>query len=148
VLLRVVIRESALLRAQPPGPGDNGRVDESRHVGAWVGAGLLAALGLLLLLLPVAYVVSDLPDGGDWQANHAHHVAAEHAALLTLGCVAGGALFGLLLRRLSAEPATAAGRALAVTSGALLGILLLDGIGIFWAVHDGSLFSRIGGGAF
>jgi hypothetical protein len=119
-----------------------------RHTGTWIGTGLVAALDFLLLLLPAAYIAGNLPDGGDWQASHAHHVAAEHAALLTLGCVAGGALAGLLLRRLSAERATAAGRALAVTSGALLGIMLLDGIGVFWLLHDGSAFSRIGGGAF
>ena len=119
-----------------------------RQAGTWIGTGLVAALDLLLLLLPARYIAGNLPEGGDWQANHAHHVAAEHAALLTLGCVAGGALVGLLLRRLSAERATAAGRALAVTSGALLGIMLLDGIGVFWMLHDGSAFSRMGGGAF
>jgi hypothetical protein len=109
---------------------------------------VLAVLDLLLLLLPAAYIAGNLPDGGDWQVNHAHHVAAEHAVLLTLGCVAGGALAGLLLRRLSAERATAAGRALAVASGALLGIMLLDVIGVFWMLHDGSFAFRIGGGAF
>jgi hypothetical protein len=120
-------------------------VDDSRHVGSWVAAGLLAALDALLLVPPAWYVAGNLLDTGDWQANHAHHLSAEHGAVITLGCVAGGAVCGLLLHRLSTEAATAAGRALAVTSGALLGILLLDVIGLFWMAHDGSLFSNLTG---
>ena len=107
-------------------------MDGSRHVGFWVGVCVLAALDVLLLVPAAWYVVGNMSDTSYWQANHAHHVAAAHAAAITVGSVAGGVVFGLLLRRLSAEPATAVGRALAATSGALLGILLLDVIGFFW----------------
>jgi hypothetical protein len=125
--------------------GQNDNVDGSRHVGSWAGACFLAALDVLLLVPAAWYVIGDMSDTSDGQANHAHHVAAAHGAAITVGSVAGGVVVGLLLRRLSAEPATAAGRALAATSGALLGILLLDVIGFFWMAHDGSLFSNLTG---
>jgi len=121
----------------------NDNVDGSRHIGSWVGAGVLAAVDVLLLVPPAWYLVSHLSDTGDWQVNHAGHVAAGHAVALTFGCAAGGAVSGLLLRRVSGEPAAAPGRALALTSGALLGVLLLDLIGFFWMAHDGSLFSGL-----
>ena len=113
-----------------------------------MGACLLAALTVLVLLPSLWYVDVHLGNTDGWQVNHANHVAAGHAAMLTLASVGGGALAGLGLRRLSGQAPTAAGQALALATGALLGALALDVTAFFWMLHDGTLLSGLNGGAF
>jgi hypothetical protein len=104
-------------------------VDVQRHTGAWVGACVLAALTVVVLIPAGWYVRVSLPDTGDWQTNHANHEAAKRAVLLVIGCAGGGALLAAWLPR---HPVPAAVRALAAASGAFTGSLLLTVIGFAW----------------
>ena len=85
----------------------------------------MAALTVTVLIPAGWYVSVNLHNTEDWQTNHAQHEAAARAILLIIGCPAAGALLALFLTLLPRQPVSAAGRALALTSGAFAGGLLL-----------------------
>jgi hypothetical protein len=114
-------------------------VDVPRHTGAWVGAGILAALTVVVLIPAGWYVRLNLSDTGDWQTNHAQHEAAGRAVLLIIGCAGGGGLLALLATWLPRHPVPAAVRALAAASGAFTGGLLLTVIGFAWILSHAKL---------
>jgi hypothetical protein len=114
-------------------------VDVSRHTGAWVGACVLAALTVVVLIPAGWYIRLNLSDTGDWQANHAQHEAAGRAVLLIIGCVGGGGLLAVLATWLPRHPVPAAVRALAAASGAFTGGLLLTVIGFAWILSHARL---------
>ena len=114
-------------------------VDVQRHTGAWVGACVLAALTVVVLIPAGWYVRVSLPDTGDWQTNHANHEAAKRAVLLIIGCAGGGGLLALLATRLPRRPVPAAVRALAAAAGAFTGSLLLTVIGFAWILSHAKL---------
>ena len=114
-------------------------MDNSRHTGAWVGACVFTALAAAELLLAVASALATVhSDGPDWRANHEQNTAAAHGALLMFGCVAGGALLGMLLALIPRSPRTSvAGGVLAMSAGAFLGgfaLIVYYAVWLWWAL--------------
>jgi hypothetical protein len=114
-------------------------VDNSRHRGAWVGAGFFAVLTLAELVLVAAADVSTLHNEGlDWRANHEQNTAAANGTALAIACMAGGALLAFLLTLIPrSSPPSTAGRALAVSAGAFLGGLAFFAyviVSLWWTV--------------
>lgn len=95
----------------------------SRHYAAWVAAWVFTALAAAELLLAVAGALAIVHgDGPDWRANHEQNTAAAHDVWLMFGCVAGGALLGMLLALIPRKtPTSVAGGALAMSAGAFFG---------------------------
>ena len=112
---------------------------KSRHTGAWVGACVFTALAAAELLLTVVGAVAIVhSDGQDWRANHEQNTAALHGVLLMFGCVAGGALLGMLLALIPRKsPTSVAGGALAMSAGAFLGgfaLIVYYVVWLLWAL--------------
>ena len=109
-------------------------MDKTRHAGAWVGVCVFTVLAAAELLLTVVGAVAIVhSDGQDWRANHEQNTAALHDVLLMFGCVAGGALLGMLLALIPRKsPTSVAGGALAMSAGAFFGGLALIAYYVVW----------------
>jgi hypothetical protein len=101
-------------------------VNADRHVGAWVGAGLLTVLTLALLIPSGWYAVAALPAGGaDWHVSHADHLTALHTLVLLACCPAIGALLMMLVSQLARESVPFAHQVLVMVAGVFVAAVLL-----------------------
>jgi hypothetical protein len=99
----------------------------------WAGACIVSLL-TIAALIPPGFLVWLLAfhDTGDWVTNHAQHVASVRIAMLMIAFPAGGALLGGLATLPARHSVSAAGRASATATGALLASLLLTIGGGMW----------------
>jgi hypothetical protein len=109
---------------------------------AWAGAYILGALTVAALAPPAFFVGLLLTHtSGDWQANHASHVAAAKTAMLIVLAPVGGAAAGGLATLLSGRPVSVAARARTVAGGAFLASLMLTAGGFLWIIGHAQLTS-------
>jgi hypothetical protein len=99
----------------------------------WAGVCVLCALTVAALIPPAWYVWLFAGSRSmDWQTNHAHHIVAARAALLTVLFPADGAVLGALTTLLLRRPVSAVGRAGAMAAGAFAASLVLTIGGFLW----------------
>src|ERR1700722_1667716 len=107
---------------------------------AWTGACVLAA-GTAVALAPPGFGgwLLTSPDGTNWRANHASHVAAAHLLLLMAVVPAGGAAVCGLATLLSRRRPSAAERVRTMSGGAFLASLMLTIGCVLWVISHAQL---------
>jgi hypothetical protein len=114
-------------------------VNTDRHVGSWVGAGVLTVLTLALLIPSGWLAVGSLANVSD-----ADHLAGWHTVVLMACCPVIGALLMRLAGQLSRDPVPAAHQVLIMVAGTFFAAELLTLGEVVSYLSQGSLFVSAG----